>query len=606
MKDRSGSQSQSLEYGEALLAYYEKDWSRALRLAGAAVNQSVWLHEARLLKGDIDSRLAEEAFQKGKYEEARKHLEAGAKEYFAAENIARSDPALYESQCSLWRTVMEIQFATGEEARASYERSNAACRNALVANADSATAYNQLAQTSWRWGEHLFEIGDDPTAAFTDAIELSRKAQILEPGRATGFYIMGTAYGYLADYELRIGKDPSKSLDESIRALLLAIEKDPRNESSYTNLGVSYFSQGAEAMLSGQESKPFFLKAIDAYRKSFEVTPTYNALVNLGNAFTQVALDAVSRGEDPTPYFRQSIEQYEGALKLNPNHWLVLTNLSSAYVARMQYEVEHGRDVTDSFNKVISLCEQSLKLNPKNPYPTVNSANGYLSLAEYKAAQGADPREWIAKANAMLVTVTEAEMPEIFLALASSNRLEAEYLVSQKRNPARVLAISRKHLLTAASINPQEYLVPSSYARLNMIQAEWEMSQHRSPDATLKIAEAQLDETLKLNPRSAAAYSMRAEIELMRVQWKESQKQPCAPEIEAGLAAINRAIQMKGDAGEAYSIRARLLLHQAAALPASRPNLAAEAVKNFERAFALNPLIQTRDITHLTKARSHL
>ncbi len=82
-----------------------------------------------------------------------------------------------------------------------------------------------------------------------------------------------------------------------------------------------------------------------------------------------------------------------------------------------------------------------------------------------------------------------------------------------------------------------------------------------------------------MNPQSAAAYSMRAEIELMRVQWKESQKQPCTTEIDAGLAAIDRVIHMKGDAGEAYSIRARLLLHQAAALPASRPNLTAEAVK---------------------------
>jgi eukaryotic-like serine/threonine-protein kinase len=595
LKLGSGSRIQSLQYGEALLAFYEKNYDKSLKLATSLADASPALHEAFLLKGDVYSRFGEDAFHDGKYDEAIKYFDKGAKEYEAAKNIARSDPKVYESLCSLWRSVMEIQFETGGTAKATYEKSIAECKSALIADADSPTAYNYLAQTSWRWGEDIFGLGEDPTSAFTQAIELSRKSQILEPDGATGYYIMGTAYGYLADYELRIGKDPSTSLDASIKALQLALERDPRDGATYVNLGASYFSQGAKAMSSGLDSKQYFMKAIDAYLKATQIAPLWNAYANLGNAYTQVGQDAASRGEDPMQYFQKSIEHYQTAKKLRPNHWLILTNFSSSYVAKMEYELDHGKDVSESMKNITSLCEQSLKLNPDNPYPRVNLADGYLYYAQYEAAQGGDASKWLSKVEPLLKPLINAEIPEVFLGLAVSKKLEAENLLQQKRDPGLALEAARKYASAAGKINNQEPEVPYISGETYLIEAQWQKFLNRSPEASLNAAKQQAEIMLKLNPHSAAAYSQIAEIELMRVDWKSSRKQPVAEALQAAFTAIERSIRIKSDNGKAYSIKARVLMHDARF---------AEAVKNFEKAFTLNPVIKAANMEFFTKAQS--
>jgi len=595
LKLGSGSRMQSPEYGQALLAFYEKNYDKSLKLATAVAADSASMHEAYLLKGDIYSRFGEDAFHDGKYDDAIKFFDKGAKEYESAKNIARSDPKVYESLCSLWRSEMEIQFETGGTAKDTYERSTAECKYALVADADSATAYNYLAQTSWRWGEDVFGLGADPTSAFTQAIQLSRKSQILEPNGATGFYIMGTAYGYLADYELRIGKDPSASLDASIKALHQALERDPRDGATYVNLGASYFSQGAKEMSSGRESKQYFMKAIDAYLKAAQIAPLWNAYANLGNAYAQIGQDAASRGEDPMQYFQKSIEHYQTAKKLRPNHWLILTNFSSSYVAKMEYELDHGKDVSESLKNITSLCEQSLKLNQDNPYPRVNLADGYMYYAQYEAAQGDDPTKWISKAESLLKPLLNAEIPEVFLGLAVSKKLEAEYLLQQKHDPGSALEAAKLYITTAGKINNQEPQVPYTSGQIYLIEAQWQKFLNRSPEASLNSAKQQAENTLKLNPHSAPAYSQLAEIELMRADWKLSHKQPVDEALQAGLTAIERSIQIKSDDGKAYSIKARLLMHQAQS---------AEAVKNFEKAFTLNPVIKAANMEFFTKAQS--
>jgi hypothetical protein len=145
--------------------------------------------------------------------------------------------------------------------------------------------------------------------------------------------------------------------------------------------------------------------------------------------------------------------------------------------------------------------------------------------------------------------------------------------------------------------------VPLHHARLNLIQAEWDLIQHRSPVKILASAQQQIEDALALNPHSASAYLLRAEVELLSIQWNDS-KEPNAHRIRRGLDAIEKAIQIKADSAKAYCIRGRLLLHQAALDPSRKSILATEAVNDFERAFALNSLLQATHQGYLNKARS--
>lgn len=606
LKAGSDPGNASHEYGEALLSYCEKRWDDALRLARVSGQKTPWLYEAWMLEGDVYSRQGEQAYHDGDFQTARKHFESGMKSYAVALDNARSDPALFESQCSLWRSVMEVDFAVDRDAAGSFESSNAACNKALVANPDSANAYGLLAQTAWRWGESQFEAGSNPSEQFHTAIAMSRKAQALNPEGAYAYYTMGTAYGYLADYEIRTGKDATKTLEESIKALRLATAKDPGMETAFTNLGVSYFDQGSLASSRGEDSKPFYMNAIDAYGKALQISPQSLApRANIANAFTNIGNDAMSRGQDPLPFYRQSIDNYEQALKINPNHWLILSNLSSVYVAQIRYELDHGKDITGTLQKIVEACEKSTKFKPGSPYAAINLADGYLIYAESVLAKGGNPLEWTGKAEKLLAAAKAADITDVYVGLAEGKQLEAEYLLSNKRDPRKELDAAAQHLAAAFKINPEELLVPTGRARVELLRADWLLLAQQSPEAALKSAEVQLAQAEKLNPRDAQCLRLRAEVDLKRCEWKASRKDPFSSELDAGLAAVQKSIGLNSDVAQTYVIRAQLLLLQASAADrAESSRIAAESVRDFERAFAINPTIQAAEKEHLAKARA--
>lgn len=607
LKQGADSANQSREYGEALLSYYEQKWDNTLRLARLSSDKNPWLYEAKMLEGDVYSRLGEQAFQEGKLEEAGRHFDAGAHGYAQAEETSRSDPALYEAECSLWRAVMEVQFGGGSDGKDAYQKSNVACNKALKANSDSAVAYGNAAQTAWRWGENQFELGEDPSEAFRSSIELSRKAQALNPDFANAYYTMGTAYGYMADYELRTGKDPTESLNRSIKALNIAVEKDPGSAPAFTNLGVSYFSQGAQAQAAGKECKSFFQNAIDAYLKALKVSPKHLAArANIANAFENMATDAMNRGVDPMPYFRQSIENYEEALKINPNHWLIHTNLSSLYVLQIRYELDHGKDISGSYSKIISESEISTKLRPDNAYSAINSADAYLTFAEFKASKGENPLELAQKADAILLSARETDIPEVFLGLADEKRIEAEYMLRNHQDPGVALNAAKTYLIKAQKINAEEVLVPLGQARLLLLLASWQILHRQSPESALQSAEEQSNLALKLNPRAAEAHVILAQVALKRHDWKSIRKEPSDAELASGLASIEKSMNVNADIAEAYTSRAQLLLAQASAAPdpATVARLARDAAKDFERAFEINPNLQIANKDDFAKAKS--
>lgn len=606
LKQAAETASGSREYGEALLSYYEKNWNKALQLARASNEKFPWLYEARMLEADVFSRLGEEAFREGKFDLAEMEFQKAAGGYAQAGETARSDPAVYESQCALWRGVMEVQFATGKDAKKAYEESNAYCRRALSASTDSAKAFELLAQTAWRWGEEQFAAGEDPTAALNDSIEMSRKAQILSPNRAYAYYTMGTAYGYLADYELAKGQDPTERLNQSIRALQIAVEKDPSLETAFTNLGVAYFSQGAHAMAKGEDSKEFFLKAIAAYERALRISPRSLApQANIANAYRNLATGAANMGADPTDYFQRSIHNYEKALKTNPNHWLIHINLSALYLDLIQYELDHGKDPTVSCQKVVAECQRAAELKPGNPYSAINASDAYVYFAEYTFSKKENPLSWTKKAAESLAGVTNLDLSEVYLALADARRVEAEYCLQKKESPLPALQKARTSLDRAFEINSAEHLIPLGQARLGYIRAKWLILNHQSPEESFRMIRTSLQKGLDLNPRSAQAYLMLGELIALESEWNLSRGNQNVS-IREGLSAIEKSLQLNSDLAGAYAVRANLLLMEAPLKSdaTERMRIADESVKSFERAFAINPMLQTKEGENYKKAKT--
>jgi hypothetical protein len=588
---RSGSANQSGEYGEALISYYEKKWDQALHLTRITSQKYTRLYEAGILEGDVYTRLGEKEYGEGNFDPASKYFQTAGQSYTKAADIARSDPALYESQCSLWRAIMEVQFANGKDAKNAYDQSKEFGKKAISVDSDSATAFELLAQTAWRWGENQFELGEDPSSAFQESIEMSRKAQKISPDHAYPYYTMGTSLGYLADYALRMGKDPTELLKQSIRELKTAIQKDPGLETAFTNLGVSYFGQGAQALERGEPAEAFFRDAIEAYKKALEISPRSIApRANIANAFSNIGTDATNHGRDPMPFIQQSIENYKKALEINPNHWLIRTNLANVYLQQIRYELDHGKDPTATYPKIVDECQKAEKLKPHNPYAAINLADAHLGYAEYLFDKNETPLPLIQKAEQTLSPFVGSDFTEIHLALSDGKKIEAQYLLRQLQSPIPALAEAKKHLERAFQINSTESLVPLGLARLEIIKAEWFISKKNSVEEVFVSAKRFLEQALKLNPKSGMAYAMRAEISLKK------------SEIQKGLTEIDKSIELNADSADAYSTKAKLLLLEAQTK--SDVSIAREAIKNFEHAFAINPQMKASEQESFQKAKS--
>jgi eukaryotic-like serine/threonine-protein kinase len=587
LRSAAGIVSQSPEYGEALISYYEKKWNEALRLTRTSREKYPWLYEARMLEGDVYSRLGEQAYEEGNFHAAKNYFKKSSDSYASAENTARSDPALYESQCMLWRAIMETQLATGEDAAQSYAQSNGMCEKSIAANSDSATAYEALAQTAWRWGENQYELGQDPTAEFNKSIKISRKAQSLSPGHAHSYYSIGTAYSYIADFEISKGKDPGESLNQSIKNLLVAIQKDPGFVSSYTNLGVAYFSEGAYAMSQGRESKTFFLKSIESYEQARKISPrNIVAPANIANSFQNIGTDAMNSGNDPAPYFEKAVENYKKALEINPNHWLIHSNLASAYLLIVRDQLDHGKDPGETLEKIQTECATAEKLKPGTPYSAINSADAYVYHAEFLLSQNQNPLSSTQKAEERLKPVLNADFAEVYLALGDAKRLEAEYLLRGKKSPLAAIETGLGHYGKAFKINPAEQLVAIGRARLELLHATWMAMQKQSQQDALAAASKFSDQAIGLNPRSATAFLLKASANLGGAQWKKESKQDFADDLRQGFSAIEKSIQLNPNFAESYLVRAKLFLVD---------GKADEASKNFQRALAINPALAAQE-----------
>jgi eukaryotic-like serine/threonine-protein kinase len=604
LKQSSGLRTQSPELGEALLAYYEKNWDAALHLSRISIEKIPWLYEARMLEGDVFEQLGEESSQEGNFDLAKKKYKESAESYARAEEISRSNSELFKNQCTLFRGLLAVDTATGVDAKKDYESSADYCKKAILVDPEDASAYELSARTEWRHGETEYMSGQDPSSSFHAAIDFSQQALKLSPENARIYLTIGTANNYLADFESDSGKDPTKYIKEAIKSLEFSVQKDSSSAVAYASLGHSYLSQAATVR--GEASTIPLQKAIDCYHKALEISPLhFGAQSNLANAYTSLGLIEKENGKDPTQYFEQSIKNFEKAIKINPNYWLIHTNLAAAYLEVVSYELDHGRDPTPKIEKALSECENGEKLKAGTPHAAVNSASANLYHAEYLLAQNKDPLPLTQKVEQLLTPIIGVHFVEVFTGLSDAKKIEAQYLVQKKQSPEAALKQSARYLNEAVKINAANPQVHKSMARLELIKADWLIQKGTSPDEVLKKAAESLNHALKLNPKFALAYAMLGEKALESAKWKIHLKQNADGDIQEGVASIQKALQLNSDIAEAYATMANLQLLQAS-IHKDRRSIISESIKNFERAFTINGLLRNKEAGNVQKAKNLL
>jgi eukaryotic-like serine/threonine-protein kinase len=212
-------------------------------------------------------------------------------------------------------------------------------QRALDINPRNAAALNGLAHTYEDSGRTA-----DAEAAF-------QKAAALRPDSWDGYNELGNFY------------DRQSKFQQAIQQYHHALELTPDNAQVYWNLGATYLDSGDPKLQADAER---------AFKKSIELSPSYQAYANLGALY----LTEQRYGE--------SVSLTENALKLNDHDYGVWNNLVLAY------EWLKDKDKAEAARKRMqALLEQTVKMKPEDAAAQARLATVY---AHYGLRQQAEAR----------------------------------------------------------------------------------------------------------------------------------------------------------------------------------------------------------------------
>ncbi|MFH1176212.1 MAG: hypothetical protein V1750_02310, partial [Acidobacteriota bacterium] len=366
---------------EALLAFHEGRYPRALELTQQAFERVPWLYEARVLEADIHVASSAGATRGGRLDESRAALSAAAEALQAAARIGESDRVVRERLCGLWTTALHIE--VWQEARRNaetYDRATAACRDVLIVDPDSVAGRVGLLEAASCWAEYALTHGEDPTATLDAGIAAARVALDLQPDNAQAHALVGLALWQLGKHHYQTRRDPRAAFDEATRHVERSLELQPRSVEALSTLGLLHLDRGAWEAYSGVDAVPSFEKAAATFTALSELQPADPApRVNLGIAHVAMLEHLVRTGRgDPEAVAAKAIAAFKSSLEINSNLYWTYAFLGAVHVAMARLSEKRDTDPTSTLDAALTSLNRAIELGPSDP-------RAYRSLCEVHA-----------------------------------------------------------------------------------------------------------------------------------------------------------------------------------------------------------------------------
>lgn len=550
----SGSISEVPEYAKALIAYYEQNWTEALKKSNEARKKDPELYEVDLLQGDMFLQRGTKERTAGNYKEADRYFSMARDKYTEVTKVARSDARGYDGLCRTWYQVIYMTFySSGGNIRPQVQNSMIDCSNALTADPHrSDIMASQLAIYS-AFAEFLMISGENPNSEFNKAIEIGKKALQIDPENGRAYVTLGTVYLNRGDYELGHGSNAIPSYQESIKNFKAAIQylRDP--DYGYAQLANALQSLGAYEMYKGKDASPTLIEAIENYEEALKISPTAAYYNNLGITNFNLAYFQWKIGKDPVPRFKKSEEAYRNAVRSDPNLVFPHCNLGHNLISQAEYGLRTGKDPERLISDAMDSFNLSRKMKPNYFNAYWDSAVAYRILDEYALLNGRKPSHF--------------------------NQIEPMLKKAQELRPDLYFGFYEEGL-----------------AHLQIARSQ--LAEGNSPERELELAKKYFDKSLKLNAEDSEVYVAIANYWKVRAEWKHQNNQDFTHEFSEGMTATDKALANFANSSNAYAIRGVLQT-----LKASQNKTSYDlAAKEFEKALAIDSYLLPEDKIYADQA----
>jgi serine/threonine protein kinase len=630
------------EYVQALISFFQKDYSQALTKASATYKKLPWFYDARRLEGDVFLAIGEEERLRGNYSSAMVNFFEARKKYETARSYAQSDPGIYVSLCQLSDAILRTEAEQGKAGKDILEGAEL-CDFAINVDDSSAETHQSKAGFYLSVGTYLSDIGDDdPRPALNLSANESRLAWRLSklPGALNS---NGVAIGLIGEFEERHGFNPTRLYEDSVRQFEDTLREDPKFFEAIGNLANAYWRLGMYNYDQGIDPRPYLNKALNYNTQSQKVSSNREILMDAGNIYLQVGIYATEHGQDPVSSLMKSLESYKQAEKENPNWHKVYSDLTQPYFYLGLNDLTHGRSPEGFFSQGVEAGQKALNLNPKDENASIMLGYIYAYWGKYLTDQGRNPEALILKsiqysekaaainhdsgypyANIALAhsvnaqyrsqlrfdEITDLQSAISFMerAIGIKDNLQWNYMltggfyaalaknaVAKNRDPVRYVQKGLDYLDKSLQINAKSDLALRNRAEIQKIQAEWYAKNKKDPSQLLSAAKRDIDMSNKIHPNDAETCRIAAEVSSLEARLLVNEGKNAGNAVKEGLGWIDLSLKINPRSAESYLVNSVLKTQKSmTGSIVDRSKLNSEAEQLLKKAIAINPNVRQR------------
>jgi serine/threonine protein kinase len=570
---RFGAQIQSelKVYIEALIGFYEENYSQALRKLKQAIEQAdedtPWLYEANLLEGNIYFSIGNE---QANSEQAKENFNRAELAYAHVMEIGESDTRGYVGLSRVIERMMMIKFfSQGGDLQPLAEKALQHCEKALKIDPEIDEIY-VMKSSICRWlGRYQMIAGQNPLTSFNQSISLAEDAIRRNPENIEAFTLIGITNRLKSEYKMNLGEDPLPEFQVAIANFNKVLKISPAHVMALNGLGDVYVRQSEYEINQGKDPRESLARSIDSYTKALKFNPDAVHLMNgLACAFWFKGGAKMTRGQDPRPEFSKATEYLEHAIKINPGFSYFYSNLGFVLYDISRYELNHGLNPINHVNQAMSNFRKALKLNPKGNELHLGLLNVTWIQNYYDYYSGKDCSENINRAWQYFRDGLDVNpnSHQLYIRMIANLVLQARTQQDRGESPITVLEKTDALLSSAKSINPKNYEVFSLEAEIFLLRACWNFQQKQNPENLFICSGQSIKKALELNPKEASSHLIRAKLNLKKAEWRLSLDRFPQDFIAAGLSAIQDALSINPSLAEAFLMKGELELLKSKAI----------------------------------------
>ena len=595
LKQGAASQTESKEFIDALIAFYEQKYDTALKTLSPAIQKikddSSFMCDIKMLEGNI---YYAQGIDIPNYSNALTFYQKAEDVYQQVIKTGQSDIRGYIGLLRvLERRVMIELLSKSQDWQPLVEKAIGLSQKALQVDPGMSDVF-VLQSSLYHWlGRFEMISGKDPTRSFNQSIDAAGFAINLQPDNFEAYTYIGSSNNYKAEYTMNHGGDPTPLFREAADSFGKAIHVNPNFSMAYNGMGNVYLRMAEYERSHGKDPIDSLMNAISTFEKGLAIN---RMIVNLHNglagAYWSHAQALMNKGQDPRPSFMQAVKSLENAIGINPGFYHFYSNLGFVYMAIAQYELDNGLEPIPTVKKAGEYFEKAITINSRGNELYMGVVSNIRIRIEYEYMMRRNFDMYISRANDFFKKGVEANPTDalLYMHMGANLLMQARNRMENNLSPNQVLDQADELIRKAKEFNPKYYEIYVWEAESFMIKAGWSIAGNKKPEPFFMKAAQALNQAIELNPGDIQAHLVQARLAWEQTDWSFYTGSAPIKHIENGLESIRQAISINPGFGESYVLKGVLLKLRSKAEKDSTLRLSFETEANtaYKKGIAIN------------------